>query len=149
MESRLIDFSKYRFQTAEDDLEAAKMLFDMGKWKAALNRSYYAIFHALRAVIALDGFDAKKHSAVISYFNCHYVKTGVFEQNVSKLITSAFELRGNADYQDFYVVSKEDVQTQIGNADRIIGMVKAYLDVQYNGSTERRMIENGNLPQSR
>ena len=113
MESSLIDLSKYRFGTAEDDLETAKMLFSAGKWKAALNRSYYAIFHALRSVIALDGFDAKKHSAVIAYFNQQYIKSGIFGHVVTKLVTSAFEMRGGADYQDFYIVSKEDVQTQI------------------------------------
>ena len=131
MENRLIVLSKYRFETAEDDLETARILFEAGKWKAALNRSYYAIFHALRSVIALDEFDTKKHSTVIAYFNQKYVKTGVFDPGVSKLVTSAFELRGDADYQDFYVVPREDVQTQIDNAGQIIDMVKSYLDAHW------------------
>ena len=52
MEGGLIDLSKYRFETAREDLDTAKMMFDAGKWKASLNRSYYAIFHALRSVTA-------------------------------------------------------------------------------------------------
>ena len=43
MENRLIVLSKYRFETAEDDLETARILFEAGT-SAALNRSYYAIF---------------------------------------------------------------------------------------------------------
>ena len=87
--------------------------------------------HALRSVIAFDEFDTKKHSTVIAYFNQKYVKTGVFDPGVSKLVTSAFELRGDADYQDFYVVPREDVQTQIDNAGQIIDMVKSYLDAHW------------------
>ena len=116
MEGSVVDLSRYRFETAQEDLETAKMLFDAGKWKASLNRSYYAIFHALRSVTALDGFDAKKHSTVIAYFNQWYVKTEIFEKGMTKLIGSAFEMRGNADYQDFYIVSKEQTQQQIDNA---------------------------------
>ena len=48
------------------------------------NRSYYAIFHAIRSVNALDGFDSSKHSGVISHFNQEYVKTGMFEKNLPK-----------------------------------------------------------------
>ena len=131
MEGGLIDLSKYRFETAREDLETAKILFDAGKWKASLNRSYYAIFHALRSVTALDRFDAKKHSSVIAYFNQHYVRTEIFEKGMTKLIGAAFEMRGNADYQDFYIVSKEQTQRQIDNAEKIIAMIQPYLEERW------------------
>lgn len=134
MEGSVTDLSKYRFEAAEDDLETAKMLFDAGRWKASLNRSYYAVFHALRSVTALDSFDAKKHSAIIAYFNQHYIKSGIFAGNVSKMIADAFELRGNADYQDFYVVSKGDAQSQIDNAEMIINTIRSYLETRRGDS---------------
>ena len=58
MEGSLIDLSKYRMKNAIDDYESAKLLFEQGKYKAAVNRSYYGIFHALRAVTVLDEFDS-------------------------------------------------------------------------------------------
>ena len=69
MEGSLKDLSNYRFETAMDELDAAKVLLETGKFKASVNRSYYAIFHALRAVTALDGFDSSKHSGIIAFFN--------------------------------------------------------------------------------
>ena len=123
MEGSVIDLSRYRFDTAREDLETAKMMFDAGKWKASLNRSYYAIFHALRSVTALDGFDAKKHS---------YVKSGTFEAGISSLIDTAFRMRGNADYQDFYIVSKEQTQQQIDNAEKVIAMIQPYLEERWH-----------------
>ncbi|MBQ3377015.1 MAG: HEPN domain-containing protein [Synergistaceae bacterium] len=58
MEGRL-DYSKYRLEKAQDDLRTAKLLFDAKEFEAAANRSYYAFFHAMRAVLALEPFDAK------------------------------------------------------------------------------------------
>ena len=40
----------------------------MRSYRSANNRAYYSIFHAIRSVLALDGFDSKKHSGVISEF---------------------------------------------------------------------------------
>ena len=50
----IIDLSKYRFQSAKEDLETAQLLMKDGRFKASVNRSYYAIFHGLRSVTALS-----------------------------------------------------------------------------------------------
>ena len=60
MDSSVIDLSKYRLDTAKGDLKAARLLFDATKFRSSVNRSYYAIFHSMRAVLAFDSFDAKK-----------------------------------------------------------------------------------------
>ena len=54
--------SKRRVESAEECLLAAQSNYDNDFFKAAANRAYYAIFHAMRAVLALDGFDSRKHS---------------------------------------------------------------------------------------
>lgn len=48
MEGSLTDLSKYRFENARSDLNAAKVLFSAGEYRGADNRSYYSIFHLLR-----------------------------------------------------------------------------------------------------
>ena len=80
-------------------------MLDSHDYKSSINRSYYSIFHALRAVLALDCFDSSKHSGVIACFNERSVKTGVFCKEISKIIRRARLMRENADYQDFFVVS--------------------------------------------
>lgn len=132
MEGSVIDLSKYRFETAEENLEAAMTLLHDRKFKASVNRSYYAIFHALRAVTALDGFDSSKHSGVIAYFNRTYVKEGIFDKNVSKLIDTAFRLREKADYQDFIIISREQAQEQYEKAEKVINIVKPYLEGKWD-----------------
>ena len=132
MESSLTELSKYRLQTAIEDLDSAIALKEIGQYKSSINRSYYAIFHALRAVTAMDGFDSSKHSGVIAYFNKNYVKEGIFDKDISKLIDTSFRLREKADYQDFFVVSKSQAEEQIGKAERVIGLIKHYLEKRCN-----------------
>jgi uncharacterized protein (UPF0332 family) len=81
----------------------------------------------MRAVLALDSFDAKKHSSVISEFQRRYIKTGVFSTDFSRVIGNAFTVRGKSDYDDFYVISKAEVETQIKNAKTFLSAVKAHI----------------------
>lgn len=103
MEGSLKELSQYRFQRAQEDLETAAILLREQKLKSSVNRSYYAIFHALRALTALDQFDSSKHSGVIAYFNRTYVKGGIFNKSLSKILDTSFRLREKADYQDFFI----------------------------------------------
>lgn len=101
MAGSLTELSAHRFERAMEELQTAELLFQNVGFRSSINRSYYAIFHAIRAVNALDGFDSSKHSGVISHFNQEYVKTGVFEKETSKIIRNASALREQADYEDF------------------------------------------------
>ena len=143
MEEMRIDYSKYRLETAKKCLSASKTSFATGEMDFSLNRSYYAIFNALRAVTILDRFDSKKHKGVISYFNRYYVGTGIFPSNTSKLVESAFNLRSSADYEDFYLASRRDAQQQIDNAEGIINMIEPYLAKRW-----AEIIEEEKLPMS-
>ena len=82
----------------------------------------------MRAVNALDGFDSSKHSGVIAHFNRFHVKEGHFPKDASKIIRSAAEIREQADYEDFFVVNRQDVREQIEKAEVFLSLVKEYLE---------------------
>ena len=71
--------SQARLEHAVECLSAARNLLETGNYKSAANRSYYAVFHAMRAVLAFDEIDMKHHSGIISEFRRRYIKTGIFE----------------------------------------------------------------------
>ena len=48
----------------------------------------------------------------------------------SDMIKSAFYVRNNSDYDDFYVISKADVEEQIENAEKFCKAVGEYLQAQ-------------------
>lgn len=98
------DLTVYRLEIARERLELSKMVLEKGYFRDSINRSYYAIFSAARALLSEAYVDFKKHSAVISYFRREYVKTGKFDIKFSDYIGDAFDLRNNCDYGDFVVV---------------------------------------------
>ena len=67
----------YRMERAKELIDDAKQLYKSGSFNSSNNRAYYAIFHAMRAVLALEEVDFKKHSGVIQYFQREYIKTGI------------------------------------------------------------------------
>lgn len=121
--------SALRLQRAQEAVDDAKMLFTLERYNLAANRAYYAVFYAMRAVLALDGIDRKHHSAVIAEFRRLYIKTGVFDTWMSDTIRDLFDLRADSDYDDFFVASKAEVSEQIGNAERFVRQIAAYLSV--------------------
>ena len=58
MEGSLRELAGYRMERAREMLDAAKDNLEIGQFKTSLNRSYYAIFHAMRAANILKGFDS-------------------------------------------------------------------------------------------
>lgn len=108
MEGSLRELANYRMDRAMEMLHAAEDNLRIGQWKTALNRSYYAVFHAMRAVNILDGFDSSKHSGVIAYFTQNYLKTQKLDRDLSKIIKKASYFREKSDYDDFYIASKAE-----------------------------------------
>ena len=124
--------STFRIERAAGNLEEAKLLFANAKYNGSAACAYYAIFNSLRAILATEGVDFKKHSGVISYFQKQYIKTGIFEREISDYVRDAFAVRNDSDYKDFYLVSEEDAGIQIENADTVIEAVKKYLSEKSN-----------------
>lgn len=76
----------------------------------------------------MEGVDFSKHSGGMAYFQKKYVKTGIFEKEYSKILTEAFEIRSESDYDDYYIISKEDVEEQIKNAQFFQSGIIQYVD---------------------
>ena len=86
----------------------------------------------MRSILALEGKDFAKHSAVAAYFRKEYIKTGFFDVELSDIIKEAFDVRSDSDYEDYYLISREDVLEQIANARVFFQKTKEYLDKELN-----------------
>ena len=119
--------SNVRYEHAEKCLKEANILLKTENFMGAANRSYYAVFHAMRSVLALDGIDRKHHSGIISEFRRLYVKTGIFQAEYSEIIDRQSFYRTNSDYNDFFIISKKEVVEQVADADRFLIAIRDYL----------------------
>ena len=130
------DLTKYRLERSKEFLETSKTMLQLNFFKDSINRSYYAIFTAVRALLAEEEVDFKKHSAVISYFRQNYIKTEIFDVKFSKYIGSAFKFRNDCDYEDFVIVSRTEAETQYDHAVEFYEAVKNYLEKLENATEE-------------
>jgi uncharacterized protein (UPF0332 family) len=121
------DLSNYRMEVAERCLRTAKLNYSDDDYCGAANRSYYCIFNCMRSVLALERKDFTKHSGVISYFRVNYIKTGIFEVKLSKIIDKLFEIRHDSDYEDYVVINKDEIIEQMNNAEYFMKKVNEYL----------------------
>ena len=126
-EEGAVELSKYRLETAESTYRMAELCYENGGYRDAVNRSYYAAFYALRAVLALEGTDFKRHKDVMGYFNKEYVAKEIFPREIGRKLGTLQKVREKSDYDDFYIASKEKAEEQYETAELVIDVVKEYL----------------------
>ena len=130
MDKERADLAIYRLETAKQCIISAKALIEISDYKGAANRTYYAVFHCMRSVLALCSIDFSKHSAVGAHFRKEYIKTGIFDVSMSDIISEAFDIRSDSDYNDYFVISKKEVEEQILNARYFYDKVEKYVIAQ-------------------
>lgn len=119
-----LDLSKYRLGVSEEKLDSAKVLLMSNKYKDSVSRSYYAMLSAARALLATKGLDSPKHSGIVSLFNLHFVKEGVVNKNLGRILAEAKDAREESDYGDFVIVSPQEAELQLKNAEIFVTEIK-------------------------
>ncbi|MEM3616537.1 MAG: HEPN domain-containing protein [Candidatus Bathyarchaeia archaeon] len=119
---------KEELDVAKRRLEAAELLFEKGMLEDAVNRAYYAFFHAAKAMLNVLGYDAKTHSGLISEFGLRIVKTNLLDKKFGQYLRRAFEMRESSDYEIGAIFSEEEVKTLIKNAEEFLKKAKDFVE---------------------
>ena len=127
MEGSIKELANYRLERAKEMLTASEDNLVVKQYRTSLNRSYYAIFHAMRAVNSLEGYDSSKHSGVIAFFTQTFLKTEKIDRSMAKIIKESSYLREKSDYDDFYIASKDEAEKQLKNAKVFVLAVEDYM----------------------
>ena len=114
-------------EKAHKCLQVSEMLLTAEQYADSANRSYYAIFHAMQAVLFTTGFSSKTHSGSIAEFRKSFVKTGLFPPQYSDIVGNAFTVRNKSDYDIHYVAVKTEVSQQHENAKAFLAAVDDYI----------------------
>lgn len=88
----------------------------------------------MRAVLALDGEDYKKHSAVIVRFTLNYLKPEILPKEYIKLISNASLIRNRSDYEDFYICSVADTNALLSGVEAFCSDAEKYLAGRYRAN---------------
>ena len=118
-------------RSAIETLGVSALCLESQHYKDSINRSYYAAFYAVKAVLALEEIDFKRHKDAVAHFNKTYVATDIFPREIGKKLGRLKQEREISDYDDFYIVSKEEVTLQLKNARLFVTEVEKYLKGAY------------------
>ena len=95
----------------------------LGYWRVAANRLYYACYYAACALLIKNDF-THTHAGVINQLGLHFVAKGIISKEQGKLIKRLFELRQSGDYSDWYCIDEEDVKPLIEPAGKFIAEIE-------------------------
>ena len=134
MNDKKEDLCIYRIRNAVETFVVAVLCLESQHYKDSINRSYYAAFYAIKAVLALEEIDFKRHKDAVAYFNKTYIAKEIFPREMGKRLGRLKQERENSDYDDFYVASLKDASDQYKSAKLIIEKIEEYLSekgIQY------------------
>jgi len=117
------------FEKAERMLRAAEISLDDGLVESAASRVYYAVFHAIQALLISVNKEYSKHSSVIAAFNRDFIKTGIFPIKFGKALTRMSKHREIGDYSYVIELDMNSIKEDIESAKEILASIHLYLDL--------------------
>lgn len=98
------------------------------QWDGMANRLYYAVFHAVSALLIHDRHEVNTHKGSHVLFAQYYVKIGVLPKKYGELYRTMEKMREESDYNCTYDEEADVLQENLAPAkemiDTIAGMVK-------------------------
>ena len=107
-------------QKARDTFEEIGILTAANRWSGAASRLYYAVFHAVNALLIHDGHEVNTHKGSHATFSLHYIKTGRLPREYGRLYNQLQAMREESDYNCAYDVEPDELQSRIGPARQLI-----------------------------
>ena len=116
---------RLEIEKAYDTLEESTILADRNKWSGAANRLYYALFHAVSALLIHDAHTVKSHKGAGVLFNNLYVKTHRIPPQYGTLFGRLEDLREEGDYNCHYKITEEEFHSSVEPAKEMIDTIAA------------------------
>jgi uncharacterized protein (UPF0332 family) len=115
-------------EKAERFLRTAERARRDGDFDSCASRCYYAMFFMAEAALLTKELSASSHRGVISLFGEHFVKTGILDRHLGRVLNDAYDMRLVGDYEVGLAVRKEQAEDLLEAARDFVRKVKDYLD---------------------
>jgi uncharacterized protein len=122
-----VDYLKAKIDRSREELKDSRDLFDQGRYRLAVTRAYYGIFHIVSATLAAMGHVRSKHSGIEAAFHQYLIRTGLLGKELGVTYKLARKLREDADYGIDKLITEEMAKDIIEQCQRLEEHVEAYL----------------------
>lgn len=113
---------------ADEKLPVVCQLLAAGLFDEAVSRSYYVMFYAAKAALALEGIRPHRHRGVIAKFGRLFAKTGRVPKTLGRQLRQAMTDREAADYDPNRRASREDAERLLADATEFLQAIKALFE---------------------
>lgn len=113
---------------ARERLESAKILLNKKQYSDSIFRSYYAVLDTARTLLSMHEIYPKSHAGTITKFNLHFIKTGIFPKNFSKLLAQVEKSRTEADYSFEINFTKDEAEDRLRLAETFVKEVTKHIN---------------------
>lgn len=119
-----------RFDRAKELYSEAKELVKLDCYKSANNRAFYAIEKCIKALLATRQMDVETHNGAVSQFNLLFIhqENTAFTKADYQKIAKADRIRNASDYDDFYIVNKEETKELLEFVKDFLGKAEEYIN---------------------
>lgn len=103
-------------ERGDEALKSAETLQAAGLYRDAMSRTYYAVLHFARALLATKECFPKSHHGVMQLFSQHFIKTGVIGVETGRILARQQKFREESDYTVESRFSPEAIEVEIADA---------------------------------
>ena len=100
------------------------ILTTANRWSGAANRLYYAVYHAINALLIHDRHEVNTHNGSHAMFNLYYIKTGILPIEYGRLYSQLQTMREESDYNCVYEVDPGELSSRIEPAKELIDAIE-------------------------
>ena len=118
---------RYEMEKARNTLCEVETLIENNLWNGAANRLYYAVFHAVSALLIHDGHQVSTHQGSHALFGFHYIKSEKLPAEFGRLYSQLQTMREESDYNCIYDVTPEELTEKIDPAKRLIAAIETLI----------------------
>ena len=127
MSEERIQKIQLEIEAGNGSLDAVKTLMEKGLYRSAISRTYYGLFHYIRALLYTQGLEPKSHEGLEHLFGLHFVKAGRVDSGSAKLLARLQKYREQSDYGLVTVFTKGDVEQELSEVERFVQSIQGYL----------------------
>jgi uncharacterized protein (UPF0332 family) len=108
-------------------VEDGDALLARASYDSAVDRFYYAAFHAASAALASRGIEARSHEGPRNLFGLHLVKPGLVEAELGTALRRLHGDRLDADYLQYLAVEETEAREAARLARKFVDAIEALL----------------------
>ena len=112
-------------EKADKFLSQADAVATLGIWDVVANRIYYAVFHAVSALLINDHVEVRSHKGAGLMFGQKYVLPGIFTADDGRLYAKLQDLREKSDYNLVYQSDEAEMAPLLDKTKELISRIKA------------------------